>query len=232
MVHNAKSKINTPLRKTYTPQQGRSRDSLQRMLDATEKLLAMKTFDELTITDVVKKSKTSVGAFYGRFSNKDALLDALYDRYQRQMQNSLQSLTNPQHWKNNTTREMIEQIIHFTVNIHRQQRGLLRTLVLRGYLQPDWRYQVPQERNKLSLVKVGELLASRKSEIRHPNPKQAASLGFLTVLATLREKILFSDSTASAITLSDQELERELVKMFCAYLGVEQSKVSKQRGKS
>ncbi len=47
-----------------------------------------------------------------------------------------------------------------------------------------------------------------------------ASLGVLSVLATLREAILFSESTSSAVQLSDERLAKELSIQLSTYLGV------------
>lgn len=194
------------------------------MLDAAEGLLADRSFEELTIADVVRHGKSSVGAFYTRFSNKDALLDALYERHQRQAIATMEQHLAPERWESASVEQIIEQIVGFTVRFHRAHRGLLRALVLRGYMKPDWRYETPKMRNKLGIASVGALLATRRGEIAHPNAKLAGSLGLLFVLAVLREKMLFGDSTASALRISDRRLEEELVRAYLAYLGVPQRK--------
>src|SRR3954447_2000622 len=63
------------------PQQSRSRATLDRLLDATAALLAEKPFDEMTVAEIARRAGTSVGAFYGRFPDKDALLDSFDERF-------------------------------------------------------------------------------------------------------------------------------------------------------
>ncbi len=215
---STKSDSTTP--RLRPPLQARSRRTLDRLLDAAEALLGDRSFDDVTIADVVRRARSSVGAFYARFPDKDALLDALYDRHQAQVTAALGEALDPKHWLNDPVSQIVEQLVHELVKLHLAKRGLLRALVLRGHMKPDWRYDDPAARGQLSLARVGELIGSRRDEIAHPEPKMAASLGFLMVLATLREKLLFGDSTASALRVDAQQLERELVRAYLAYLGV------------
>ena len=62
------------------PQQARSQATLGRLLDATEKLLDDRPFDELAVADICKAASSSVGAFYARFPDKTALLHVLHER--------------------------------------------------------------------------------------------------------------------------------------------------------
>jgi AcrR family transcriptional regulator len=62
------------------PCQQRSRDSLERILRAAEAIINNKGYEALTIAEVVRRSRTSVGTVYARFPDKDALLHALHKR--------------------------------------------------------------------------------------------------------------------------------------------------------
>jgi len=79
------------------PQQARSRASMNQMLDAAAQLLETKTFDELTIAEVVQQAGASVGAFYGRFKDKDALLQALDERFFSEFEQALTIFLAPEH---------------------------------------------------------------------------------------------------------------------------------------
>lgn len=58
--------------------QARSRATRQRILKILEKSVQDHSIDALTVADIARKAKSSVGAFYGRFADKAAALDALY----------------------------------------------------------------------------------------------------------------------------------------------------------
>ncbi|WP_421784599.1 TetR/AcrR family transcriptional regulator [Hyphobacterium sp.] len=58
--------------------QARSRATRKRILKVLARALDDQTIDKLTVADIAKQAKSSVGAFYGRFEDKAAALDALY----------------------------------------------------------------------------------------------------------------------------------------------------------
>jgi AcrR family transcriptional regulator len=206
-------------KKTRAPQQARSQQSLDRILDATEDLLNDRSFDELTIQDVVKKAKASVGVFYSRFQDKAELLDALYSRHQDEMIEDLEQFERSLHEALSAT-DIIRMRIRRLLKMYRENRGLFRALVLRGHMHGDWRYEEPQIRNRMGVSHFGRLMEERSGELGHSNPKMAARLGFLSAMATLREMILFDFAAASAVKVSDKKLEDELVTMLCNYLEV------------
>jgi len=214
------SKATTLVQAVRSPVQRRSRRTLDRLLDAAEALLADRTFDELTVTEVVRRAKSSVGSFYARFPDKEALLGAIYERHQQRMIALMDDELAPERWADLPVAAVMERMVGRLVRFHRSQRGLLRALVLFGYTHPDWRYADDRERSRLPLTRLAELIAARRAEFGHADAAAATSLGVLTVLATLREAILFSESTASAVQLSDEQLTAELSRQLCAYLGI------------
>ena len=56
------------------PQQARSQLTLSRILDATEAILAEKSWEDAGVAEIARRAGSSVGAFYSRFRDKDALL--------------------------------------------------------------------------------------------------------------------------------------------------------------
>ncbi len=208
------------LRWIHPPQQERSRDKMGRMLEATEALLDQKNFDELTIAQIAKKARVSVGLFYTRFDNKDALLSALYEKHVLELRATTSRMFDPKRWSTVSVTRFIEELVAFMVRFHRKKRGLLRALVLRHHSRPGRRYEDPAERAKTAIAAVGRFLATRSDEIPHPDPRLAGSLGFLFVLGALREKILFSEGVARALRISDKRLAKELTTAFLGYLGL------------
>ena len=62
------------------PRQARSQRTFDNLLDAAEDLLNEKSFLELSINEIVSRAGSSVGSFYARFDDKDALLRCLSER--------------------------------------------------------------------------------------------------------------------------------------------------------
>ena len=71
--------VNPPvLRWVKPPRQARSQHTLDRLLDAAEALVHEKGgFDDVPIAEIVRRAESSVGSFYSRFPDKDALLQAM-----------------------------------------------------------------------------------------------------------------------------------------------------------
>jgi AcrR family transcriptional regulator len=59
----------------------KKRTTKQKIVDAAWKLFYTKGYDETTIEDIIKESKTSKGSFYHYFKGKDALLSTLSDLF-------------------------------------------------------------------------------------------------------------------------------------------------------
>lgn len=71
------------------PQQARSRAALQKVLTATEQVLATTGPEELTMAAVAERAGVSIGSIYGRFAGKDQLLTAVKDRLLTQMEGDI-----------------------------------------------------------------------------------------------------------------------------------------------
>lgn len=62
------------------PMQERSERTFFRILDVTEALLAERAWEDVTVQGIVLAADTSVGAFYNRFEDKEAVLHCLEER--------------------------------------------------------------------------------------------------------------------------------------------------------
>src|SRR4051812_49035861 len=65
----------------HPPRQHRSQETLDRILDAAEHVLDAKPFAEATLGEIMDRAGVTVGAFYRRFPDKDALLHLLDERF-------------------------------------------------------------------------------------------------------------------------------------------------------
>lgn len=71
------------------PQQARSREKLQRVLQAAEDVLATAGFEDFTMAAVAARASVSVGAIYRRFAGKEQLIAAVQDRILTQVEERL-----------------------------------------------------------------------------------------------------------------------------------------------
>lgn len=107
--------------------QARSRATRQRVLKILEKSVQDNSIDALTVADIARKAKSSVGAFYGRFADKAAALDALYaDRLEILTENLL--LANQEARRHRDVHRWIGQLAEACVAHGLANRALLSRL--------------------------------------------------------------------------------------------------------
>ena len=66
---------------SLAPQQNRSAETHQKLLDALESLLKQHSFEELTVAQIAGEAGLTTGAIYRRFKDKRALLAASFERF-------------------------------------------------------------------------------------------------------------------------------------------------------
>jgi len=206
------------LRWVRPPQQARSQETLERLLDAAEHLVAEKGFEDTGVAEVARRAGSSVGAFYARFQDKDALLHALYERYQQEAIATTDAALEPARWADARIAEILEAVVRFLVSLYREQVGLIRAFVVRAHIDPDFH---ARREHMLSYVneRLSALLLARRDEIAHPDPEKAAAFGLTLVFATLDNVMLFGELRSGALALGDDELALELTRTYLAYLG-------------
>ena len=87
-----------PLETVVGPKQARSERTLYRLLDAAEALIAEKGLAEVSIPEIVRRARSSVGGFYARFRDKNELLRALEERFYRELSVRLDDLVDEERW--------------------------------------------------------------------------------------------------------------------------------------
>ena len=200
------------------PQQGRSEASLARIFDATRGLLEEHTFDQLSIAHIVREARSSVGVFYARFADKQALLDCLDEQYANEVILEFEAAGEDWRRRSLPLRRLVAEATDFLVRFHRERRGLVRALVLHARLHTDGPFTERSQRMVSSTPALPRAFLERRDEIRHPRPKQAVRFAFVQALTMVRERILFPEGPASVTGLADRQLRREVARGWLAYL--------------
>ncbi len=202
------------------PKQARSRATLERIVRATRELIETKRFDDISISEIVKRARSSVGAFYTRFPDKAALLDYLDELYAREMVEAAGGAARMSMTETTLT-EDVRGLITFLVQIHRLQPGLLRTLIVEACRQSEGTFRERTRRMNRTIPPVMDRLLARGDEIGHPEPRRAVYLGLLMVFSAIREVTLFPEGLAEFVDYEDDELIDELTVAYLRYLQVE-----------
>lgn len=212
--------------KTVLPaHQTRSRESLARLLKAAAEVLNKEGLEGATIPRIATRAGLSPGTVYRRFPDKDALLREVCLRLLEENYSQSKKLFMAERWKTMSLAEMSRLVIAMTLRGHHLHRGLLRALLFFTLQHPDAAFVRKSEELEWQTFRdVGELLLTRRSEIRHPDPESAVRFAMLMVgIAAQGIFILPHHPTDFDRFLPDVEaqLERELPRMFLRYLGVE-----------
>jgi AcrR family transcriptional regulator len=205
------------------PRQARSRETMSQILDAAAQILETKTFEKLTIAEVVQKANTSVGAFYGRFKDKEALLQALDERFFKEFEEEIEFLLAPSNWAGKPISYIIRSATRLMVQTYSKDRGVLRSLNLKARLYDDFHFKKREQRawNELFPL-LQDTLLSHQDEISHPDPGLAIRLGFQQMFFTMREVLLW-EPLREDVPYDNEELIAELTRAYLAYLGVQES---------
>ena len=202
------------------PRQARSQATLDRLLEATEGLLREIPFEEATISEIARRSNSSVGAFYNRFPDKDALLDCFHDRFFQRARQHWEAFFESAEWQRGPLAQRIGRLVTLLVQRNREHRLVLRSLALYTHARPDPRFLARREQLEDYVFGViRKQLLARTHGIAHPNPALAVELGLRMIVSTVQELILFDDRSGGA-RLSDEDLADELTRAFLAYLGI------------
>jgi len=206
------------------PQQARSRATLLRFLESALELLGERRFEKATVAEIARRARSSVGAFYARFPDKEALLDYLNEQLFEEGRRLWDEFLAPERWEGRSAADVVEAVVARLVERRRANRGVLRALSLYARSRPGPRFTAhARAMNRHVHRKLAELLLARRDEIAHPDAEQAIAFGLLLVDGATREAILFGEAARLPGKPTDAVLARELSAAWLAYLGVQRS---------
>ena len=198
------------------PQQPRSRKTLERILVATEDLLADRDFEDISIADIAKRARVAVGTLYTRFATKDDILPFLITRLQdQQLACAPDLLSDPGDRDMGLEARIACQIRGSAQALMGPKRGLCRAIARRhlgGLLE------IPSEEIEKARKLHGylfEWLLECRREIRHPQPETAVAFAIYMMTTSLSLKILFGHPVHR---IADDDFIEESVKAVVGYL--------------
>jgi AcrR family transcriptional regulator len=199
------------------PQQRRSRESLERVLRAGEKLLAKKGYEGFTIAEVSRRAKVSVGSVYGRFDNKDALVYAIHGRMVQRMTPSAETAEAIAQDPDLDLRGTVAQAVHLVADEMDGERALLRAFMLRAAADKNIARPGSEASRQLGRRFRSAVLA-HSDEIGHPEPELAVDIAYRMVYDVLARHVMYGPTFESATAHPWDELVDELITASVAYL--------------
>lgn len=192
-------------------------------MDAAEELIAERGIGAVTVSDVVRRAGSSVGAFYARFPDKDALLATLHERSCAEALATSELALDPRRWESVDLGAAVFEIVKFAVTLYKERRGIVIAFIELAAGDPAF-----AERRAALETETGArlraFLEARSDEIAHTDLKVAAQISIRIILSTLEYgAMIFRREAPDASGLSDDKLASELTRAVLAYLGAPQS---------
>ena len=203
------------------PQQARSEETHRRLLDAAEALIEEKGLADASIPEIVRRAGSSVGGFYARFRDKDALFRALEERFFLELYARLDAISSPERWQGAALADIVRPSVEELVKTFRERAALIRCFLVRAGLNPGTFDDGIRFRRDVA-ARFAALAAPRRAEIRHPEPELAVELGVQLAFGLMQQAVILGEVRAGGRALGDADLVEEITRNFLAYLGLDE----------
>jgi len=206
------------LRWVREPQQARSQDTLARLLDAAEQALEEGAWDAMSVSALAKRAQSSVGAFYARFEDKDALLQLLHERFVDESMKTAEETLDPKRWAAASLADVVKIVVTFMTAETFAHVGLHREIIRRNSVDPRFRERSAKAAAHTT-KRIARLLAERRSEIVVDDVDRAADMAHRILFSVLDQQVQFSDRAPGLVTMSCERLATEIQRAMLGYLG-------------
>lgn len=205
------------------PQQARSQQTLERLVDAAEALVEEEGLDAVTVAAVARRAGSSVGSFYSRFKDKDALVRVMFERFGEQSLATAEAVLVAERWEGIPLRDGLELMAHFMLRILDERQQLIVGLLTRAASDPELR-GFGQRLHALLTERLTALISARATPA-HPDPPLAVAMAIWMVLSLMESRALFGREGLPQLT--DAEMAREMAQMVTRYVGVVEERTKK-----
>jgi AcrR family transcriptional regulator len=112
--------------------QARSRDAQARLLKAGEKVFARVGYDAARVSDIAEAADCSIGSFYRRFRDKEALFHALQTQFARRGRENIDAFFDMPRWREAPVVEVLRTLVLNTARLMERNPGFFRALFQRS----------------------------------------------------------------------------------------------------
>lgn len=191
----AESAIPRPARR---PQQGRSLQTYQRMMDAGNALLLERNIDAISIKDIAARAGCSIGSFYYRFHTKEEFFASLIDAMIRHREQSVRI-----DFETVPIAEMPAALARGAIITHRRYAGLLRSAI-KKHLEDGESWLEISRMGRRIVTEYQDRLAAERGEPLSDEQKDRISFAFIWLYGLLAQSVM----NLNAIYGMDAKTER------------------------
>ena len=203
------------------PQQRRSIETQNAILKAVRSLVAEGRYDEATVAEITSRAGCSIGAFYGRFRDKDAALYMLYDIQCTSLEEKFDEILDDSANDHPDLSSKLWALCEATIDHTFAHADFVRA---EGFLSSpktsDQFLERARQLNAIARRVIKSIIAAHPNELTHDNP-EAASLLTLSMIGGLpRDAVKAGTKVTDASSMSATDYKAEIFRAVCGYLGV------------
>lgn len=193
------------------PRQERSRQSLERVLQAGVEVLAEGGYDSFTVDEVCRRAAVSVGSVYNRFGSKHALFLTIHARFVDGLGEESAAATafDPDATAPLRIDEVIDGAVAEVGAIFDRNARFLRAFMLQAATDAAVAEQASAGIRDFAAL-FGRVILARSGELTHPDPALGVDFCFRMVYATLWRRLVFGSAFESDLALTWDGLVDEL----------------------
>jgi AcrR family transcriptional regulator len=200
------------------PVQERSRATQRKILDAAERLLRTRRFDEIAMTDLAREAEVSIGGLYARFGAKEELLESLYARYEARRSERLARTLEPSHWEAVDLVGRVRGVATILVGLMSKESHILRSFLLHHWSHPQEIGGSFAHRLETIYENAAAVIALDSGKIGASVPEFAARAAVAVIAGACRDMVVMKPAPApGAVQMSQEELVETLTR---AALGI------------
>ncbi|MFJ1466289.1 TetR/AcrR family transcriptional regulator [Massilia orientalis] len=199
------------------PKQGRSRQSFERIIEATIESLRERPYDQITLAEICQRAGVSTGALYGRVTGKDELLRAVQvqflARLGEEFTDEAQRIATSAHG----LAEVVPAVVAGLGRLLKENAAVLRSFMLRSSAD-EVIAAAGRKSAQENHAKFSRLVEACGGEIRHPKPARAIEAS-MTLIYASQARFLGLDSVGGLGDASRwNDMLEDLSDMMLAYL--------------
>lgn len=164
---------------------------MERALRATRDLLKRKTFDDISISEILDRAGQSAGSFYARFPSKEHVFIELCRLVESEVRERVSEETAA--WGDLPLAERIARLVRLIAELNIEHRDILRSMLLRLWRDPGGHRRVAREIRDEAFERLltRELLGGCGDG---PEPSERTLRWVMeVVVATSRHELLFGE---------------------------------------
>lgn len=162
----------------------RGRHSRDRLLNAGQALVATRPFDALSVADIARAARSSVGAFYLRFRDKDAFFRALVAGYVAEGRAETLKL-----YETSADDRLITVLVTGTIDRFRRYAGLIRS-ALRKRMEDATVWEPIRQSGHFNADRFVEWLARRRRRRLTADEDLTVRVAFQVLYGTLNNALV------------------------------------------